>query len=322
MIIAKHLPVVQGRPPSWAWCLDPDWRALAARAVTAPAWAGPKGVPCFGRPTLDCRCTTCRAGRPYLRDSLHLLQGALAVEPAYTLAMRVGAAGEVVGYFLISLSILGRVAKRSNSRGSRCSNSASVFSNWVSWSFKGKNSDAHIISSSLCVLSFLFLLTFLSAASTILLCFLCTSKICRKITSLFLRISDTFEIFSNSNRVASRSTLVLSSAYCAIPKSYFVFSRSYVSCLTMLCSEPHQSPAPMPPRKMRTANPIVRTFWRFAAFFRCLHVVIVCTPDLPSHHRSSVIYSSLIDYRQKPVETLDTDLTASITNGVSLLHTK
>jgi hypothetical protein len=51
-------------------------------------------MPCFGRPTLDCRCTTCRAGRPYLRYSLHLLQGALAVEPAYTLAIRVGAAGE------------------------------------------------------------------------------------------------------------------------------------------------------------------------------------------------------------------------------------
>src|SRR4029453_3723900 len=94
MIIPNHLPVVKGHPPSWAWCIDPDWRALAARAVTAPAWAGPKGVPCFGRPTLDCRCTTCRAGRPYLRYSLHLLQGALAVEPADTLAIRVGAAGE------------------------------------------------------------------------------------------------------------------------------------------------------------------------------------------------------------------------------------
>jgi hypothetical protein len=79
---------------------------------------------------------------------------------------------------------------------------------------------------------------------------------------------------------------------------------------------------PRNPVECGTANPIVRTFWRFAAFFRCLHVVIVCTPDLPSHHRSSVIYSSLKDYRQKPVETLDTDLTASITNGVSLLHTK
>src|SRR5947199_4354958 len=86
MIIATHLPVVKGRPPSWAWRIDPDWSALAARAVTAPAWAGPKGMPCFGRPTLDCRCTTCRAGRPYLRYSLHLLQGALAVEPAYPLA--------------------------------------------------------------------------------------------------------------------------------------------------------------------------------------------------------------------------------------------
>jgi len=94
MIIANHLPVVKGGPPSWAWCIDPDWGALAARAVTAPAWAGPKGVPCFGRPTLDCRCTTCRAGRPYLKHALHLLQGALAVEPAYPLAMRVGAAGE------------------------------------------------------------------------------------------------------------------------------------------------------------------------------------------------------------------------------------
>ena len=51
-------------------------------------------MPCFGRPTLDCRCPTYRAGRPYLRDSLLPLQGALAVEPAYTLAMRVGAAGE------------------------------------------------------------------------------------------------------------------------------------------------------------------------------------------------------------------------------------
>src|SRR5262245_21729531 len=94
MIIAKHLPVVKGDPPSWSWCIDPDWIALAASAVTAPAWAGPKDVPCLGRPTLDCRCTTCRAGRPSLRCSLHLLQGALAVEPAYTLAMRVGASGK------------------------------------------------------------------------------------------------------------------------------------------------------------------------------------------------------------------------------------
>jgi Golgi nucleoside diphosphatase len=73
----------------------------------------------------------------------------------------------------------------------------------------------------------------------------------------------------------------------------------------------------MPPRKRSTANPIVGTFWRFAAFFRCLHVVIVCMAGLLSHHRSSVIYSSLKDYRQKPEKTLDTNLTISIRMAAS-----
>src|SRR5467141_1290805 len=96
----------------------------------------------------------------------------------------------VVGYFFFSPSIMGGMAGRSNSRGSLCSNSASVFSNWVNWSFKGENSDSHITSSSFFVFPLLFLLTFLSAASTILLYFLCTSKVFRKIASIFLRVSD------------------------------------------------------------------------------------------------------------------------------------
>src|SRR5438105_13823620 len=46
---------------------------------------------------------------------------------------------------LISLNLMDGGAGRSKSLGSLFSNSESVFSNWVSWSFKGENSDSHIV---------------------------------------------------------------------------------------------------------------------------------------------------------------------------------
>src|SRR5437870_598901 len=74
---------------------------MTAGAVAAPAWAGPEDLPCARRTTLHCRCATRRAGRPRLRQCPHLLQGALGVEPASTLAVWVGAAGErgLPGFF-------------------------------------------------------------------------------------------------------------------------------------------------------------------------------------------------------------------------------
>src|SRR5262249_53402255 len=90
------------------------------------------------------------------------------------------------GYFLISLNNMDGGVGRSKSLGSLFSNAESVFSNWFSWSFKGENSDSHIISSSRFVFSFLFLLTFLSAASTTLLCFRYPSKILRRTASILL----------------------------------------------------------------------------------------------------------------------------------------
>src|SRR5260370_36990438 len=61
----------------------------------------------------------------------------------------------------------------------------------------------------------------------------------------------------------------------------------------------------------------MRMFWRFAAFFRCFQVVIVCTPDLLSQYHSSVIRSSPKDYPQKPAQTLDTPRTIPILMAAS-----
>jgi len=51
-------------------------------------------VPRAGWAALHRRRTALRAGRPYLGSCLHLLKGALAVEPVHALAVRVFAAGE------------------------------------------------------------------------------------------------------------------------------------------------------------------------------------------------------------------------------------
>src|SRR5438093_10605077 len=74
---------------------------MTAGAVAAPAWAGPEDLPCARRTTLHCRCATRRAGRPRLRQCPHMLQGALGVEPASTMAVWVGAVGErgIPGFF-------------------------------------------------------------------------------------------------------------------------------------------------------------------------------------------------------------------------------
>src|SRR5262249_47859297 len=59
----------------------------------------------------------------------------LTSERTATASFHAHKAAPLLSYFLISLSVMGGVAGRSNSRGSLCSNSASVCSNWVSWSF-------------------------------------------------------------------------------------------------------------------------------------------------------------------------------------------
>src|SRR5215831_510334 len=81
-------------PASHARRGDPDRAGVTARAVTAPARAGPEVVPRAGRAALHGRRATLRAGRPRLGPCLPLLQGALAVEPAYPLAVWVLTAGQ------------------------------------------------------------------------------------------------------------------------------------------------------------------------------------------------------------------------------------
>src|SRR5712691_9723838 len=73
---------------------DPDRFGVTTRAVTAPARAGPEVVPRAGRAALHGRRAALRAGRPRLGPYSHLLQGALAVEPAHPLAVRVFTAGQ------------------------------------------------------------------------------------------------------------------------------------------------------------------------------------------------------------------------------------
>src|SRR5262245_35330702 len=73
---------------------DPDRCSVTARAITAPARAGPEGVPRAGRAALHGRRAALRAGRPRLALGPHLLKGAFAVEPAHALAVRVFTAGE------------------------------------------------------------------------------------------------------------------------------------------------------------------------------------------------------------------------------------
>src|SRR5262245_59463231 len=179
---------------------------------------------------------------------------------------------------------IGSITGIVNCLGSLFSNAASVLSNWVKFSCKGGNSCFHIIANSFIVLSLFSLFEFLFAASLRVLCVLYTSNIFRKLTSICLRISDIFAVFSNSTLVASRAPLVLSSSYFAISRSYFVFAKSYVNCLDVLSSALHQSLATMPHKKRRTASPSVSSFRRFAAFPRRFHVVF--TLDLLSQYRS------------------------------------
>src|SRR5256885_16666955 len=82
------------RPVSRVRRGDPDRAGVTARAVTAPARAGPEVVPRAGRATLHGRRAALRAGRPRPGQYAHLLQDALAVEPAHPLAVRVFTAGQ------------------------------------------------------------------------------------------------------------------------------------------------------------------------------------------------------------------------------------